>query len=201
MLDISKEPMEVAPTAHYSMGGIALNTIDHATSIKGLFAAGEVAGGLHGANRLGGNSLAEILIFGKRAGLASVKYSKELPYKIRSEDVIRKTHENINKLYKCLQKVITIKNKISNLDLNINKNNSSDLIFALELESALFSSEATILSALERKESRGAHQRSDYPKMNKKDEFNVLIKLNPKNNSLIVSRVPVKKLRNEKIIE
>ena len=56
MLDISKEPMEVAPTAHYSMGGILVRFSDHGTSIKGLFAAGEVAGGLHGANRLGGNS-------------------------------------------------------------------------------------------------------------------------------------------------
>ena len=64
MLDISKSPMEVAPTAHYSMGGILVNPEDLSTNIQGLFAAGEVAGGLHGANRLGGNSLAEILIFG-----------------------------------------------------------------------------------------------------------------------------------------
>ena len=83
MIDISKQPMEVAPTAHYSMGGISLNAEDHGTTVKGLFAAGEAAGGLHGANRLGGNSLAEILIFGKRAGLASVNYSNELSYQVR----------------------------------------------------------------------------------------------------------------------
>ena len=75
MLDISKSPMEVAPTAHYSMGGIQVNPEDLSTSVEGLFAAGEVTGGLHGANRLGGNSLAEILIFGKRAGISSTKYS------------------------------------------------------------------------------------------------------------------------------
>ena len=57
MLDISEQPMEVAPMAHYSMGGLEVNPINHSTCVKGLFAAGEAAGGLHGANRLGGNSL------------------------------------------------------------------------------------------------------------------------------------------------
>ena len=99
-LDISKEPMEVAPTAHYSMGGILVNPIDLSTSTKGLFAAGEVTGGLHGANRLGGNSLAEILIFGKRAGIASSKYSKKIKNQIRSKKVIEAAHNNINKLIK-----------------------------------------------------------------------------------------------------
>ena len=83
MIDISKEPMEVAPTAHYSMGGLLLDPEEHATSVKGLFAAGEVAGGLHGANRLGGNSLAEILIFGRRAGLASAEYSKKINNRLK----------------------------------------------------------------------------------------------------------------------
>ena len=100
MLDISKEPMEVAPTAHYSMGGVEINASDHSTAIKGLFAAGEVAGGLHGANRLGGNSLAEILVFGKRTGLASAIYSKELSCHRRSYELINKAHENIDKLLK-----------------------------------------------------------------------------------------------------
>ena len=71
MIDISKSPMEVSPTAHYSMGGIVVNPDTHSTGVDGLYAAGEVTGGLHGANRLGGNSLAEILIFGKRAGYAA----------------------------------------------------------------------------------------------------------------------------------
>ena len=77
MLDISKSPMEVAPTARYSMGGILVNP-ENLSFCRGSFAAKEVAGGLHGANRLGGNSLAEIIIFGRRAGIAASKYSKKL---------------------------------------------------------------------------------------------------------------------------
>ena len=76
MLDISKEMMEVAPTAHYSMGGVLVSPAEHSTNINGLFACGEVAGGLHGANRLGGNSLAEILVFGKKVGQAAAHFSK-----------------------------------------------------------------------------------------------------------------------------
>ena len=83
MLDISKSPMEVAPTAHYSMGGILVNPESLSTSVLGLFAAGEVAGGLHGANRLGGNSLAEILIFGKRAGISSFRIFKKYTSSIK----------------------------------------------------------------------------------------------------------------------
>ncbi|MEM6529049.1 MAG: FAD-binding protein, partial [Chloroflexota bacterium] len=66
-IDISKEPMEVAPTAHYTMGGVVVEPDTHATSIAGLYAAGETTSGLHGANRLGGNSLAETVVFGRRA--------------------------------------------------------------------------------------------------------------------------------------
>ncbi|WP_269606798.1 FAD-dependent oxidoreductase [Prochlorococcus marinus] len=97
MLDISKEPMEVAPTAHYSMGGIVISPEEHCTSVRGLYAAGEVAGGLHGANRLGGNSLAEILIFGKRAGMASINYSNQLNSQVRSDISIQNAHDHINK--------------------------------------------------------------------------------------------------------
>ena len=68
MLDISREPMEVAPTAHYSMGGIVVEPETHATDVVGLYAAGECTAGLHGANRLGGNSLTETIVYGKRAG-------------------------------------------------------------------------------------------------------------------------------------
>ena len=71
MLDISRDPMEVAPTAHYSMGGIVVDPETHATDVGGLYAAGECVGGLHGANRLGGNSLGEALISGRRAGEAA----------------------------------------------------------------------------------------------------------------------------------
>ena len=100
MIDISRSPMEVAPTAHYSMGGILVDAENHSTGIDGLFAAGEVTGGLHGANRLGGNSLAEILIFGKRTGYAAALRSQNMDIQQRSRKVINQAHEKINKLIK-----------------------------------------------------------------------------------------------------
>jgi len=78
-LDITKEPMEVGPTTHYAMGGIRVNADTQATNVPGLFAAGECAAGLHGANRLGGNSLSDLIVFGKRAGEYAAKYAKENP--------------------------------------------------------------------------------------------------------------------------
>jgi succinate dehydrogenase / fumarate reductase flavoprotein subunit len=78
-LDITKEPMEIGPTTHYAMGGIRVNAETQATNIPGLFAAGECAAGLHGANRLGGNSLSDLLVFGKRAGEYAAVYAKENP--------------------------------------------------------------------------------------------------------------------------
>tara|TARA_Y100000589_G_scaffold105455_1_gene99901 strand:- start:11734 stop:13497 length:1764 start_codon:yes stop_codon:yes gene_type:complete len=100
MIDISKKPMEVSPTAHYSMGGIVVNPEDHSTGINGLYAAGEVTGGLHGANRLGGNSLAEILIFGRRAGNAAAQRSLNMDIQYRSRNVIEKAHKKIDSFIK-----------------------------------------------------------------------------------------------------
>ncbi len=77
-VDITKEPMEVGPTAHYMNGGIRVDADTAATAVPGLFAAGEVAGGLHGANRLGGNSLSDLVVFGRRAGLYAADYAKSL---------------------------------------------------------------------------------------------------------------------------
>src|SRR5579863_1156349 len=76
-LDITKEPMEVGPTTHYIMGGIQVDGDTQMSSVAGLFAAGECAAGLHGANRLGGNSLSDLLVFGKRAGEYAAKFAKE----------------------------------------------------------------------------------------------------------------------------
>lgn len=73
-VDISKEPMEVFPTIHYTMGGIKVAAENGATTVDGLFAAGECAAGLHGANRLGGNSLSDLLVFGRRAGIGAIEY-------------------------------------------------------------------------------------------------------------------------------
>jgi succinate dehydrogenase / fumarate reductase flavoprotein subunit len=76
-VDITKEPMEVGPTTHYIMGGVRVDGDSQMTSVPGLFAAGEVAAGLHGANRLGGNSLSDLLVFGRRAGQYAAKFAKD----------------------------------------------------------------------------------------------------------------------------
>ncbi len=228
MLDISKSPMEVAPTAHYSMGGILVNPENLSTSVEGLFAAGEVAGGLHGANRLGGNSLAEIIIFGRRAGIAASEHSKKIDRQLRSNKAIAIAHENINKFIKngdqlvrplqnelrlimwkyCgviknetlllngLSKIESIKTKLSDIDVRIDKYNCEDLALIFDLQSSLLSAKATILSALQRNESRGAHQRSDYPKLNPSLQFNCLVTIDD-NDNLKISKEPLKKLNAE----
>ncbi|HEX4075405.1 MAG TPA: succinate dehydrogenase flavoprotein subunit [Candidatus Acidoferrales bacterium] len=76
-VDITKGPMEVGPTCHYVMGGIRVDAETGQASIPGLFAAGEAAGGMHGANRLGGNSLSDLLVFGRRAGLSAAQHAKQ----------------------------------------------------------------------------------------------------------------------------
>jgi succinate dehydrogenase / fumarate reductase flavoprotein subunit len=78
-VDITKGPMEVGPTCHYVMGGIRVDAETGQSSVPGLFAAGEAAGGLHGANRLGGNSLSDLVVFGRRAGLAAAEHAKKTP--------------------------------------------------------------------------------------------------------------------------
>ena len=228
MLDISKSPMEVAPTAHYSMGGIYVNPETLSTSVEGLFAAGEVAGGLHGANRLGGNSLAEIIIFGRRAGISATKYSKKIDRQLRSNKAIAIAHENINKFIKngdelvrplqnelrlimwkyCgvikneklllegLSKIERIKNKLSDIDVRIDKYNCEDLALIFDLQSSLFSAKATIVSALQRKESRGAHQRSDFPIIDPLCEYNCLVSMDD-NCNLKISKMPLKELNEE----
>ena len=212
MLDISKEPMEVAPTSHYSMGGIDVDPIDHSTNIKGLYAAGEVAGGLHGANRLGGNSLAEILVFGKKAGAAAAINSKSLNSHQRSNRMIKLAHQNLDKFIKSgnelsiplqnelreilwnycgvvkdkeklqlgLNNLKKIKKKFSDIDVRVTDGNYDDLVNICDLEASIVSSEATIKSALMREESRGAHQRSDFPEMNNSINFNCCVKLENK---------------------
>ncbi|PYT89539.1 MAG: fumarate reductase/succinate dehydrogenase flavoprotein subunit [Acidobacteria bacterium] len=78
-VDITKRPMEVGPTCHYMMGGIRVDAETAQSTLSGLFAAGEAAAGLHGANRLGGNSLSDLLVFGRRAGLAAAKHASSTP--------------------------------------------------------------------------------------------------------------------------
>jgi succinate dehydrogenase / fumarate reductase flavoprotein subunit len=84
-VDITAEPMEVGPTCHYVMGGVEVEPDTAASTVPGLFAAGEVAGGMHGSNRLGGNSLSDLLVFGRRAGLGAAQYVDGLAADARPE--------------------------------------------------------------------------------------------------------------------
>ena len=233
MIDISKEPMEVAPTAHYSMGGIKVNPDNHSTNINGLFAAGEVAAGLHGANRLGGNSLAEILVFGRQAGLEASKYSKKLNSQIRCQYTIKNAHENISKRLKggnnvalklleelrnlmwqnCgvlkeektlsegLSKLYELKSLSNDIEVMVNENDFQDLILSFDLESSIFCAEATLKSAISRKESRGSHQRSDFKNTNEIENCNYSISL--KDEILEIKKNPLSNLNNDlrKVVE
>ena len=228
MIDISTTPMEVSPTAHYSMGGIVVDPDNHATNIEGLYAAGEVTGGLHGANRLGGNSLAEILIFGKRAGKAAATRSLDMDVQYRSRQVIEKAHEKIDafikngsevarplqrelrnimweycgvvrsedKLQNGLIKINRLKESVKNLDVRPDSEGFEDLMLAFDLESSIMSAEATILGGIARKESRGAHQRSDFTETSIAYDANFKIKLQD-NDTLKVTKEKLKPLSKE----
>jgi succinate dehydrogenase / fumarate reductase flavoprotein subunit len=203
-VDITKQPMEVAPTIHYAMGGVRVEADTGATTVPGLYAAGEVASGLHGANRLGGNSLSDLLVFGKRAGEAAAAAAKanaaaeravidpteveravaelmaplnrpagENPYKLQAEiqDVMT-AHAPIVRdepgLQAGLEKILELETRAARCGTG----GSSTLAFnpgwhtTHDLRSMLVNAEALLRSALERKESRGAHARSDYPETN-----------------------------------
>jgi succinate dehydrogenase / fumarate reductase flavoprotein subunit len=92
-IDITTEPMEVGPTTHYVMGGISVDGDTQMSTIPGLFAAGESAAGLHGANRLGGNSLSDLLVFGKLAGEHAAKYAASAPRANISQDAVEMSAE------------------------------------------------------------------------------------------------------------
>ncbi len=91
-IDITKEPMEVGPTTHYVMGGIRVDGETQMSTVPGLFAAGECGAGLHGANRLGGNSLSDLIVFGKLAGEHAAKYAKDHPNISVPDDAIEAAH-------------------------------------------------------------------------------------------------------------
>ena len=198
LLDISEEPMEVSPTAHYSMGGVLVTPETHATQVEGLFAAGEVTSGLHGGNRLGGNSLVETVVFGKRSGEAAAKYSDQIEVQFRSKDIIKAAHDELNAMIgkgeqmarplqremrnilwkhcgvvrdeasmkEGLKKVREMKEAVQHVDVRPSSEGFQDLALALDLKASVYTAECTLLSALERKESRGAHHRSDYEETN-----------------------------------
>lgn len=197
MLDISQQPMEVAPTAHYSMGGVVVDPDTAETSVRGLYAAGEVSAGLHGANRLGGNSLVETLVFGRIAGEQAAGYSNGINVQLRSKEVIRAANDEITstirdggelarplqravrntmwencgvvrdetRLQLGLTRITEIRESAARLDVRPSSEGWQDLALAFDLRGALASAEATIRSAIARRESRGAQQRYDYPEV------------------------------------
>ncbi len=197
-VDITKEPMEVGPTSHYMMGGVRVEADSTASRVPGLFAAGEAAGGMHGSNRLGGNSLSDLVVFGRRAGLHAALYAQGLtgaprvdpaevtaitaallapferagtenPYAIQRDlqemmqslvGIIRSEEE----LKEAVQRLEALKERARRVRVEGNRQYNPGWHLALDLQSLLTVSEAVTLAALERKESRGAHTRQDYPK-------------------------------------
>ncbi|MGN0177034.1 MAG: fumarate reductase (CoM/CoB) subunit TfrA [Methanobrevibacter sp.] len=198
-IDIKHEPIEVAPTAHHFMGGLKINT-DASTSLDNLYGAGEVCGGVHGANRLGGNALADTQVFGKIAGESASKACMNTKLKTndkqvkeeasRIESLIKKGSikpakfkENIKNLMwekvaivrdektlnEGLKSLQDMQKELDNLDVSDKKQYNTELVTALEVINMLEICILVVKSAILRRESRGAHFRSDFPES--KDEW------------------------------
>ena len=195
-VDITKGPMEVGPTCHYMMGGIRVDAETAQSSVPGLFAAGEAAAGLHGANRLGGNSLSDLLVFGRRAGQAAAEQAasagpitvdaveleaavSELlaPFEHADGESAYELHRDLQEtmqnyvgifrseedLKRGLNEIQNLKRRAANVRVEGSRLFNPGWHLARDLKSMLTVSEAVALSALARKESRGAHSRIDFP--------------------------------------
>jgi succinate dehydrogenase / fumarate reductase flavoprotein subunit len=195
-VDITEQPMEVGPTTHYVMGGIRVDADTQMSRLPGLFAAGECAAGINGANRLGGNSLSDLLVFGKRAGEFAAKFAHENSSGTINNDQIdivarealapfeRSDGENPYAIQKDLQesmqdlvgivrneaemrdaleRIGELKMRAERAAVTGNREYNPAWHTALDLENLLIVSEAITRAALERKESRGAQFRDDYP--------------------------------------
>lgn len=207
MLDITQEPIEIAPTAHYSMGGVWVRPEDHSTDVEGLYAIGEASSGLHGANRLGGNSLIELLVFGRIVGQAAAAYSAGLPAQTRSAKALAKARgemdgllaadglENVRALQRALRNMMTehagvvrdeegllaglaklddIEARMANIGIHPDIAGFQDLAHAYDLMGSVLAARATLEAALERRETRGCHNRSDYPEMDPALQVNLV---------------------------
>ena len=201
-IDITEQPMEVGPTTHYIMGGIQVDPDTQMSRVPGLFAAGECAAGINGANRLGGNSLSDLLVFGKRAGEFAARFAKdnklgqtnndkidivarealapfertggENPYEIQ-KDLQELMQDNVgivrteSEMQVALERLQKLKERANRAGVVGHREFNPGWHTALDLKNLLTASEATMRAAIERKESRGAQFREDYP--NKEDRF------------------------------
>ncbi|MGH8918131.1 MAG: L-aspartate oxidase, partial [Actinomycetes bacterium] len=196
MLDITTTPIEIAPTAHYSMGGVWVRPEDHSTGVPGLYAIGEAASGLHGANRLGGNSLIELLVYGRIVGDAAAAHSAALDAQQRSATAVAAARdevdqvlaadgpENVRSLQRAVRDAMTehagvvrdeegllaglarladIEDAEKCVGVHPDRAGFQDLAHAFDLRSSLLAARATMDAALERRETRGCHNRSDFP--------------------------------------
>lgn len=207
MLDITEQKMEIAPTAHYSMGGVWVDPLTHATEVPGLYAIGEASSGLHGANRLGGNSLIELLVFGRIVGQHAAQYSASLAAQPRSAQAVAdarsriagllgsRGQENVRSLQRAIRDLMTehagvvrdeagllaglaklerIEQRMENVGIHPDIAGYQDLAHAFDLQSAALAARATLEAALERRETRGCHNRSDYPAMDPALQVNLV---------------------------
>ena len=207
MVDITTTPIEVAPTAHYSMGGVWVRPEDHATDVTGLYVIGEASSGLHGANRLGGNSLIELLVYGRITGDAATEYSANLATQRRSVGAEREAElevsgllestgrENVRPLQRALRDLMTdhagvvrndaglrqglgkldeIETRSRDLGVHPDLAGYQDLAHALDLRASMIAARATLECALERRETRGCHNRSDYPALDPSLQVNLV---------------------------
>ena len=207
-VDIKNEAIEVAPTAHHFMGGVKINP-DASTSLKNLFASGEVSGGVHGANRLGGNALADTQVFGKIAGESASKAALKTDLKSndemvekeakRIESLIKKGSikandfkNNIKKLMwekvsivrdekglnEALKELMEMENDLDKIDVKNTQQYNDDLVKALEVINMVEISKLIVKSAILRRESRGAHFRSDFPESNDAWKRSIIVNKN-----------------------
>jgi succinate dehydrogenase / fumarate reductase flavoprotein subunit len=236
-IDITREPMEVGPTTHYVMGGVRVDGDSQMSTVPGLFAAGEVAAGLHGANRLGGNSLSDLLVFGKRAGQYAAEWSKknsqgeiddaqvsaattkalapfdragqgEGPYQIQY--ALQETMQSLvgivrveGEMAQALEEIEKLKRRAAQTGVQGNRQYNAGWHTAMDLDNLLIVSEACARAAIQRKESRGAQFREDYPeKSTEWGKVNLVIKKGSPG-EMVVERRPIAPLPDElkKIIE
>ena len=207
MRDITKDPIEIAPTAHYSMGGVWVRPEDHRTDVDGLYAIGEASSGLHGANRLGGNSLIELLVFGRIVGEAAAEYSAGRAAQHRSAEAVDQARaeiddllaadgpENVRALQRAIRDTMTehagvvrdevgltaglmeldaIEERMARIGVHPDIAGYQDLAHAFDLKSAALAARATLQAALERRETRGCHNRSDYPDLDPALQVNMV---------------------------